>query len=149
MDAKARLFGVRLARGRSLVLLAALALLLGAAATLPAAPAAAQQAPYVYYAGTTENGRVLIGGALFSAIPPYIFISSGAGGAEVAGASGVHYIQAAEVWEYEGTWQFVTATPWIDCAPYDGGLVYYVSGWDPGTNRYSNAVAVDVCGDVG
>jgi hypothetical protein len=57
-----------------------------------------------------------------------------------------HPIQAHEVWEYEGTYQFVTATPWIDCSAYALGGLFYVSGYDPGTNLYSNPAAVDVCG---
>ena len=110
-----------------------------------APPAAAQEAPFVYYAGATAEGMIQVGGALFSDIPPYIFVFNEPGGAAI----GVHYILSAEVWEYEGTWQFVTSTPYLDCSPYEGGFIQYVSGYDPGRNLYSNLITIDVCGGVG
>jgi hypothetical protein len=61
----------------------------------------------------------------------------------------VHFILSAEVWLYEGTWQFLTTTPYVDCSPYEGGFFYSVSGYDLGSEVYTNAITIDVCGEIG
>lgn len=130
-------------RGRLLGLIAALGLLAGMVGAVSPAPAAAQdEAPYVYYAGTTEQGFVQIGGAWFSEIPPYIFVSREPGGVVIS----VHYILSGEVWFYEGTWQFVTTTPYEDCTLYEGDT-YYISSYDPGRNLYANWTPFELCVD--
>jgi hypothetical protein len=133
-------------RNRLFGLVFVAALLMGALLPLGTQPAVAQdETPFVYVAGATAEGFVQIGGAWFSEVPPYIFVSRAPGDVVI----GVHYILSAEVWLYEGTWQFVTSTPYVDCSPYEGGFIYYIAGYDPGRNLYSNWIPVDICGEIG